>query len=70
MNVHLDVHLDSICGGVRRWLGLRLLMTDRLGLSFRLHDPRKPEDLPYRRRKSVCSTIRSNRSAGAARDLQ
>jgi hypothetical protein len=39
MNVHLDVHLDGICGGVRRWLGLQLLMTDRLGLSFRLHDP-------------------------------
>ena len=39
MNVHLDVHLDSICGGVRRWPGLQLLTTDRLGLSFRLHDP-------------------------------
>jgi hypothetical protein len=41
MNVHLDVHLDSICGGVRGWLGLQLLMTDCLGLSFWLHDPRK-----------------------------
>ena len=41
MNVHLDVHLDSINGGVKRWLGLQLLMPARLGLSFRLHDPRK-----------------------------
>jgi hypothetical protein len=39
MNVHLDVHLDSIRGAVRRWLGFQLPMTDRLGLSFQLHDP-------------------------------